>query len=378
MTAFRVNQLTLTDFRNYDALQLAPGGRCTVLYGPNGAGKTNVLEALSLLSPGRGCRNVALPEFARRAGPGNWAVFARVDGALGPTEIGTGYRPEGEGGSRRQLRIDGETHGSTAILGQHMAILWVTPAMDRLFVEAPSGRRRFLDRMVLAFDPAHASRVNAYERAMRERAKLLKLGRQDPSWLSGLEAQMAEHGVAIAAARLDLVGRLTAAMQDAAPKGFPALSVAVSGGLEDWLAQGLSAVDVEDRAMASLAQSRPRDGEAGRTQFGPHLSDLDVTYLAKNMPARDCSTGEQKALLLSLILGQAQLVSWARGAMPLLLLDEVAAHLDPDRRKSLFSALFELGGQSFVTGTDRGLFDGATDPATDYYRVDQGRIVLES
>ncbi|MEN8723286.1 MAG: DNA replication/repair protein RecF [Alphaproteobacteria bacterium] len=378
MTAFRVNQLTLTDFRNYDTLRLEPGGRCTVLYGPNGAGKTNILEALSLLSPGRGCRNAALPEFSRRNGPGNWFVFARVEGALGATDIGTGFRPESEGGSRRQLRIDSETHGSTAILGQHMAVLWVTPAMDRLFVEAPSGRRRFLDRMVLAFDPTHAARVNAYERAMRERAKLLKIGRQDPSWLAGLEAQMAEHGVAIAAARLDLVGRLTAAMVDAAPAGFPALSVAVTGGLEDWLAEGMSAVDVEDRAMAGLEQSRPRDAEAGRTQFGPHLSDLEVVYLAKAMPARECSTGEQKALLLSLILGQAQLVSWARGAMPLLLLDEVAAHLDPDRRKALFSALFELGGQAFVTGTDRGLFDGATGPDTDYYRVDQGRIVLES
>lgn len=377
MSSFRVNQLTLTDFRNYQTLQLNLGGQCTVLYGPNGAGKTNILEAISLLSPGRGCRNAALPDFARRDGTGAWTVFAAIEGADGPAMVGTGLQV-GEGASpRRQLRINGENYGSTTILGTHLSLLWVTPSMDRLFVEAPSGRRRFLDRMVLAFDPAHSARVNAYEKAMRERMRLLKDGRMDPAWLSGLEAQMAEHGTAIAAARLDLVGRLTAAMKESAPTGFPALSVAVEGGLEDLLASGLSALDVEDRAMAQLAEGRKRDGEAGRCLFGPHTSDLEVIYLAKNMPARDCSTGEQKALLLSLILGQARLVHWARGAMPILLLDEVAAHLDPDRRKALFSALFELGGQAIVTGTDRAHFDGVTGPKTDYFRVESGRIMLD-
>jgi len=382
MSGFRVKQLTLTNFRNYQSLRLELGGHCSVLYGPNGAGKTNILEAVSLLSPGRGCRNAALTDFARREGPGDWTVFAEIDGGLGAAQIGTGLQVGPGAGARRQLRINGESHGSTPILGSHLSMLWVTPSMDRLFVEAPSGRRRFLDRMVLAFDPAHAARVNAYERAMRERTKLLKDGRREPAWLEGLEAQMAEHGTAIAAARLDLVGRLTAAMSESSPGeakgGFPALSVMVLGHLEGWLADGARALEVEDKAMARLAAGRSRDGEAGRCLFGPHLSDLDVTYLAKNMPARDCSTGEQKALLLSLILGQARLVHWARGAMPILLLDEVAAHLDPDRRKSLFSALFELGGQVIVTGTDRVHFDGATGPDTHYFKVELGRIMLDS
>jgi len=369
---YRVRALKLADFRSYDALSFTPGAGAIVLTGHNGAGKTNLLEALSLLAPGRGLRGASLSDFARRIGTGGWAVAAEIDGAYGPVRIGTGREADAKPGERRMVRVDGETKGSATILGEHLSMLWVTPSMDRLFVEAPSGRRRFLDRLVLAFDPAHATRVAAYEKAMRERSRLLKDGRGDQSWFSALEEQMAEHGVAIAIARCDMVARLDQAMLEARGE-FPAAHLAVEGPLERWLQETQAAVDVEDRFIAALADSRRKDQDAGRALVGPHLSDLSVIHLEKEMEAGQCSTGEQKLLLLALVIAQARLIGWERGRAPLLLLDEVAAHLDEERRARLFSVLAEMGGQCFMTGTDAALFE-ALGSGAEFYSVIAGRL----
>jgi len=341
-----------------------------VLTGANGAGKTNILEALSFLVPGRGLRGARLGEVSRRqpgapaAAAGNWAVASRIETPNGPVDVGTG-RDGGDGGQpqkreRRAVHIDGQTARSQSALADVLSAQWLTPQMDRLFQEGPSARRRFLDRLVFGYDPAHAGRVQAYEHALRERARLLRHGQPhsgrpaDPEWLAALEDTMASKGVAVAAARLDMAARLD---EMAAPgaAGFPGAAVAVIGDVEIWLAEG-PALDAEDRLRRALTAARGQDAEQGSAAVGPHKSDLVVTHMGHGQDASLCSTGEQKALLIALILANARLQAASRGTLPVLLLDEIAAHLDSRRREALFGEILDLGVQAWMTGTDAGIF----------------------
>jgi DNA replication and repair protein RecF len=347
-----VTRLRLTNFRSYASGELAVSGAPVVLAGPNGAGKTNVLDAISLLSPGRGLRGSKLAEHTRKGpavGDTLGAVAATV--ARGDTEYDIGTGMVG-GSAARQVRLNGAPAQSSADLGDVVQLIWLTPAMDRLFIESAGGRRRFLDRLVLGFDAGHARAATRYETAMRERARLLKYGPRDPAWLDALENEMAEAGVLITQTRADTVERLSGALQERGEAGaFPAASLALSDELHLSSAQAL-------RDM--LAASRMRDAEAGRTLVGPHTTDLLVRHTAKRAEARDCSTGEQKALLISIILADARELSRAReGLAPILLLDEIAAHLDAVRRAALFEEVHALGAQAWMTGTDLSLFDGA-------------------
>lgn len=361
-----VTRLTLTDFRNYRSarLDLTPGP--VVLTGPNGAGKTNLLEAVSVLSPGRGLRRARLGELDRRrdreleTGPqneaGGWAVAATLETARGAVGIGTGRDPAG--GERRAVRIDGETVRSQAALGEIVGMTWLTPQMDRLFTEGPAGRRRFLDRLVLGLDPAHAARAASYEHAMRERSRLLRPATAgepaDPGWLGALEETMAAQGIAVAAARRDTVERLDAACAEAEGL-FPRARLSLVGTVETWLDEW-PALAAEERLKAALQQSRGADALAGGATVGPHRSDLVVTHAETNTLADGMSTGEQKALLISIILAHARLQRETRGEPPLLLLDEVAAHLDAPRREALFETLMGFESQFWLTGTDAVLF----------------------
>lgn len=333
-----VSRLSLTDFRSYADALIEPKPGFVLLYGENGAGKTNVLEAVSLLSPGRGIRGASLSEMARKGGNDGFGVAVR----LGEIDIGTGALPSAP--ERRQVRINGAPAAANS-LAEWLSVLWLTPAMDRLFTASGSDRRRFLDRLVLALDPAHAHHASRYEAAMRSRNKLLSdPDSADRSWLDALEAQMAEHGTAIANARARTVAALTERTANAPDDQFARAELA----LEGWNGGDLDAV---------LRSGRARDSAAGRTLAGPHRQDLVVTHRAKAMPAAQSSTGEQKALLLGLVLAHAELVAEQRGAPPILLLDEVAAHLDPGRRAALFSRL-EGRGQVWMTATEAALFDG--------------------
>lgn len=335
-----VTRLILTDFRSYDAVTLEAAPGFVVLTGENGAGKTNVLEALSLLSPGRGLRGATLSEMARGDGPGGFAVAARL---AGDVEIGTGTTPAAP--ERRQVRINGAGASATS-LSEWLSVLWLTPAMDRLFAEGASGRRRFLDRLVLALEPGHGHHSARYEAAMRARNKLLAEPEgADPTWLSALEAGMAEHGEAIAIAREQAVAALAERLADQPEGPFARAGLA----LEGWRGIDLA---------GELRTARGRDAAAGRTLAGPHRTDLAVTHLGKSQPADRCSTGEQKALLLGIVLAHADLVAERAGRPPLLLLDEVAAHLDPIRRAALFDRLAATGGQVWMTGTEQALFEG--------------------
>ena len=351
-----ITRLTLTDFRSYTEATLAPGPGFVVLTGDNGAGKTNVLEAVSLLSPGRGLRGAALGEMARSGGPGGFGVAAR----LGDVELGTGTlaaAPE-----RRQVRVNGASASANA-LSEWLSVLWITPAMDRLFSEPASGRRRFLDRLVLAIEPGHAHHSARYEAAMRARNKLLaEPDGADPAWLGALEAGMAEHGTAIAEARASTLAALGDVL-DAQPRSpFARAGLALAG----WRNAG------EGALMAELKSGRGRDAAAGRTLSGPHRSDLLVTHLGKGQPAERASTGEQKALLLAIVLAHADLVASRIGRRPVLLLDEVAAHLDPVRRAALFERLGAGGGQVWMTGTEATLFAGIGDAR--WFTVADGTI----
>ena len=376
-------RLALSGFRCYDRVELEADGRPVVLCGPNGAGKTNLLEAVSLLAPGRGLRRARLSEMARRPPHGlsqglshgeadreaaggspegsPWAVAATIVTPEGPREIGTGRElASGPGagdekaGERRVVKIDGAPVRGQQGLGEILSLVWLTPQMDGLLREAPSARRRFLDRLVYGFDPAHAGRVAAYEQSLRERARLLKLGQGDDAWLGALEDGMARHGIAIAAARRALVRRLAAACAEQ-ESAFPAAGLALAGEVEAWLEEG-SALMAEDRLRGRLAEGRARDGQAGGAGAGPHRSDLMVRHLERGMAAELCSTGEQKALLVSIVLAHARLLTLERGAPPLLLLDEVAAHLDAVRREALYSELRALGAQAWLTGTEAAVF----------------------
>jgi DNA replication and repair protein RecF len=345
-----VTRLSLVNFRSYAVSELATAGVAVVLAGPNGAGKTNILDAISLLSPGRGLRGAKLAEHVRK-GPAQpsdalWAVAASVRRGETEYEIGTGLT---EQSSSRHVRLNGVEAKGSAELGEIVQMVWLTPAMDRLFIESASGRRRFLDRLVLGFDAGHARAATRYETAMRERARLLKYGPRDPAWLDGLENEMAEAGVMIAAARDTTIMRLGSVLAERGG-AFPSASLGLTG--ENFAdAQAL---------RDALARSRIRDAESGRTNTGPHLADLAVRHTQKRADARDCSTGEQKALLISIMLAFARELSRARDGMaPLLLLDEIAAHLDMIRRAALFEEIADLGAQAWMTGTDLSLFEKA-------------------
>jgi len=360
-----VSRLVLTDFRNYRSARLdldaGPVVLPVVLTGPNGAGKTNLLEAISFLSPGRGLRNARLGDIDRRdagseAETTSWAVAATIETRRHTVRIGTGREaPEDE---RRVVRIDGETARGQAALAEYLGVLWLTPQMDRLFSEGPLGRRRFLDRLVLGLDPAHAGRVARYEHAMRERSRLLRpmaqAGRADPAWLAALEQIMAEQGVAVAAARREAVERLDRVCAEA-DGPFPRARLSLIGAIEAWL-DTMPALAAEEKFKAGLAEHRSADALSGGAALGPHRSDLGVVHAEKGIPAEQASTGEQKALLISIVLAQASLQRELRGEPPILLLDEVAAHLDAARREALFEMLAGLQSQAWLTGTDAALF----------------------
>jgi DNA replication and repair protein RecF len=347
-----VSRLAVTNFRSYAAALIEPGPGFVLLSGDNGAGKTNLLEAVSLLTPGRGLRGAALSEMARRDGDGGWAVAARAD----EIDIGTGTSPDAP--ERRQVRING-ARASVNSLSEWLSILWLTPAMDRLFTGSAGDRRRFLDRLVLALEPSHAHHSSRYEAAMRARNKLLAdEAPPEPSWLAALEEAMAEHGTAIAGARARTVAALDERLAGAPEDEFARAEIK----LEGW--------DPSDLA-ATLATNRARDAAAGRTTEGPHRQDLAVVHRAKQMPATRSSTGEQKALLLGLVLAHADLVTERRGAPPILLLDEVAAHLDPKRRLALFRRL-EGRGQVWMTATESALFEGIGEASR--FHVQPGQI----
>jgi len=352
-----VRRLNLHNFRNYHSASLEAGAGTIALVGPNGAGKTNLIEAISFLAPGRGLRRATLNEIAFNEGDGSWAVAAEVEGALGLATLGTGIDPPPHDAAttQRQCRIDREPVSSAAAFADHLRVIWLVPAMDSLFSGAPSERRRFLDRLALAVDAEHASRVNALERSLRSRNRLLEEARADSHWLEAVEHETAELAVAVASLRVETVRRLAAVLDTRKDSPFPPVEVAIDGWLEQ-LIPAYPASDVEQRYRAVLRDNRGRDAAAGRTLDGPHLSDLKVVYAAKGIPAADASTGEQKALLIGLVLAHARLLSEMVGAAPVLLLDEVLAHLDPARRLALHRELTELGAQAWMTGADPALF----------------------
>ena len=344
----RLHRLILTEFRSYADAALETGAGMVVLTGANGAGKTNLLEAISLLGPGRGLRGARVAELGR-AGAAAWGVAGRFSGAWGDFEIGTGTPPDGPA-ERRVFRLDGTPARSQAELAERLATVWLTPQMDRLFQEGASGRRRFLDRLAWALQPGHAREVAAYDNAMAQRNRVLAAN-GDPAWLAGLEDAMARHGVAASAARRALVTRLDEALAAGALGGFPPARLA----LRDSTAAG-PALAAEDALREALARHRGRDRAAGAAVEGPHRADLEMFHREKGVPAALCSTGEQKSLLISTVLAHAQLIHAARGFAPLLLLDEIAAHLDADRRLALFETLATLPAQAWLTGTDAEAF----------------------
>jgi DNA replication and repair protein RecF len=370
-----IARLTLTEFRNYRDLRISAPARLVALTGANGAGKTNILEAISLLAPGRGLRGAPFEELARNGGQGSWAIAAEIETRHGPLSVGTGWSGQSEAGDGggRLVVIDGEVQKGSGALGEHMRLLWLTPAQDRLFAGPASDRRRFLDRLVAAFDPEHGARVLVFEKVMRERNLLLAETRPDAAWLSSLEAQMAEAAVAISAARLVGLEALQTHIGEArAESSFPWAELALEGEIEALTAQK-PAVQVEDEYRRILRDSRGLDRAAGRTLRGPHRTDLAVVHGPRAMPAGQCSTGEQKALLIGLILAQARAVRAGAGVSPILLLDEVAAHLDRARRRSLLEALAALGSQSWMTGTDAQLFEAIGDFGA-IFHVEDGQV----
>ncbi|HWA62926.1 MAG TPA: DNA replication/repair protein RecF [Caulobacteraceae bacterium] len=355
----RIAALGLTDFRNYARAELTPGGASVFLFGPNGSGKTNLLEAISLLSPGRGLRGSPLAEVGRRL-PGEaqgraWAVSAAIATDEGETRVGTGV--EAAGAARRIVRIEGETL-PPGRLADLVRPVWLTPAQDRLFLEGAAERRRFFDRLVFAAAPIHAAHAAAYDRAMRERMRLLAADEPaDPAWLGALEARMAESGALMADARARTLADLQAEIDSRVDRPFPQAALDLTGEWEKMAAGGADLADIERRLADALAAGRERDRAAGRSLTGPHRGDLAVRHRPKDRPAGECSTGEQKALILNLVLAQAARLSRAKSQPnPILLLDEVAAHLDPVRRAALFDEIEALGLQAFLTGTDEALF----------------------
>jgi DNA replication and repair protein RecF len=360
-----VKRLALTSFRNYARVDIRCGPAPVVLTGMNGAGKTNLLEAVSLLVPGNGIRRAPLDEIARKGGDGSWAVAAEVEIRSGPLAIGTGLAPASQRTrAGRIVRVDGETT-TTGKLADHVEMVWLTPAMDQLLAGPASERRRFLDRLILCFDSSYSRQISRFERATQQRNRLLADG-GDRVLLDALEIQMAEAGTALAAARVEAVAALSGAIKarrQAEPNAsFPWAGIALVGTLEEAL-MATAAVDVEDEYRARLARERERDRGAGRALVGPHRSDFIVTHGPKDMPARLSSTGEQKALLMGLVLSHAQLIAQRRGEAPIVLLDEVAAHFDVRRRAALFEEILALGVQAWLTGTEADDFSGLAGKA---------------
>ena len=361
-SAPHIRRLRLTGFRSHPHLDLQCANGAVVLTGPNGLGKTNVLEAISMLAPGRGLRSASLEDMVQKDGRAGWTVTADLDGPLGAQRAGVGFEPDAGGRGGRRVRIDGANR-RVEDLARAAPQLWLTPAMDRIFVDGAAARRRFLDRFAQTLDVGLSRHMGAYEKAMRERNRLLQMPDTQfdaNSWLDALEEEMALHGVALAAARLAALDALAVGLAAIPEAAFPRADIALEGSLEAAL-RAYAAVEVEDQFRRRLHSARRVDAAAGRTLEGPHRSDLLVHYAAKDMAARDCSTGEQKALLVGLILAQAHSVEARTGDVPLLLLDEVAAHLDSQRRAALAQILAALGGQSWITGTEATVFDGFSE-----------------
>jgi DNA replication and repair protein RecF len=378
--AVRIARLMLTNFRSYRAASLAVDRDLVVLAGPNGAGKTNLLEAISFLAPGRGLRRAMLEEAAFAEGDGSWAVAAEIEGALGLATLGTGIEPPAaeDAAPLRKYRIDREPVASAAAFADHLRVIWLTPAMDGLFAGPASERRRFLDRLVLAVDASHMSRVNALERSLRSRNRLLEQPSPDPHWLDAVEHETAEVAVAVAAARAETMRRLSAALaagKDAASP-FPWAAIGLDGDIENAVG-ARPAGELEDRYRAVLRDARARDAAAGRTLDGPHLTDLLVVHGPKGIAAAAASTGEQKALLVGLVLAHAGLVAAMTGIAPILLLDEIAAHLDPARRSALYARLARLPAQVWMSGADPAVFDAVTRAAA-WFEVSPGRAERRS
>ncbi len=371
----RITRLILQDFRTYASLDLAVSCSLVALVGENGAGKTNILEALSLFMPGRGLRRAELADMARMEGPGSFAASISLDTDYGEHRLGTGLdAPNGDGRTARIVRIDGAPAPSPAAFAEYLRVIWLTPDLDALFRGAAGDRRRFLDRLVLAVDADHGARVNALERALRSRNRVLEESPGDTLWLDALEREVAELAIAVTAARREAVERLASLIlttrDETSP--FPFATLRLEGEI-DTLVATLPAVDAEDRYRGILRDQRSRDRAAGRTLVGPQASDLLVRHGPKDIPAETASTGEQKALLIGLVLAHARLVGVMSGLAPLVLLDEVAAHLDPRRRAGLFEALEALGGQVWMTGADPGLFTELQGRA-DLLQVVPGRV----
>ncbi len=372
----RIITLKLSNFRSYRQATLDLEGRAALFLGANGAGKTNLLEAISFLTPGRGLRRATLEDVAAVEGDGSWAVAVEIDGALGAAALGTGIdAPAEDTAPARRSRIDREPVGSAAAFAEHLRVVWLTPEMDGLFLGPASERRRFLDRLVLAIDAEHGARVSALDRALRSRNRLLEEQNFDPLWMDAIEHEVAELAIAVAAARAETVRRLAseiaASRDDAAV--FPTAQIALDGEIERAL-ENESATEIEERYRAKLRDNRPRDRAAGRTLEGPHRSDLIVLHAEKAIEAARASTGERKALLVGLVLSHARLVASMHGFAPVVLLDDVAAFLDAERRAALFAAVRKLGAQVLVTGVDEGAFSDF-DPAAHRFRVTPGDAV---
>lgn len=372
----RILTLKLSNFRSYRHASLGLEGKSALFLGPNGAGKTNILEAVSFLTPGRGLRRATLDDVAATEGDGSWAVAAEIDGALGNVLLGTGIEaPSGDESSPRKSRIDREPASSASAFAEHLRVIWLTPEMDGLFLGPGSERRRFLDRLVLAIDAEHAARVNALDRALRSRNRLLEEQNFDAKWMDAIEHEVAELAIAVAAARAETVKRLATEIESSRDleSGFPTAQIALDGEIERAL-DIESATEVEERYREKLRDNRPRDRAAGRTLEGPHRSDLIVLHQEKAIEASRASTGERKALLVGLILSHARLVTSMHGFAPVVLLDDVAAFLDAERRAALFGALEKLGAQVLVTGVDESAFS-ALDPSAVRFRVSPGEAV---